>query len=130
MKVKTIGENRLTPIEISGVIVPVKNILRNKTHIEYKLKCDHEKAHPIETTSQMRNLLNLYRWKEVRVVGLLNESSGAVIPQKILPKGSDGESSNIIDFNLWKNKKLTRKVINKINDLVIVPSAVLAVLVS
>lgn len=51
-----------------------------------------------------------------------------LIPKKVFPKGPDGEPPNVTDLSLWKNQILKRKVLNKINELVVIPAAVLAVL--
>jgi|GEM_PF-4356732 hypothetical protein len=125
-----LSENRLTPIEVTGLLVPSETVLSDGTRTEYKVTCGNGTEYFIQTSSRTRDLLTLYRWNEVQIIGLHNEANDIVIPQKVFPKGSDGESSSVIDFELWRNKNVARKVLNKINELVIVPAAVLAVLVS
>jgi len=39
-------------------------------------------------------------------------------------------TSGVLDLSLWRNKKIRRKALSKINELVIIPVAVFAVLVS
>ena len=127
---KSYRENRLSPITISGVIVPWEKTLSDGSHSEYKLACGNGTEYLIVENSEVRNILPLYCWKEVKIVGLLNKSNMTLIPQKVFPRGPDGESSNVIDFSLWKNQNLRRKVLNKINELVVIPAAVFAVLAS
>lgn len=123
-------ENRLSPITVSGVIAPWEKKLSDGSRSEYKLACGNGTEYLIFENSKVRDVLPLYCWKEVKIVGLLNKSRMELIPQNILPQGSDGESSNVVDFSLWKDKNLRRKVLNKINELVVIPVAVFAVLAS
>jgi len=123
-------ENRLSPIIISGVIVPWEKTLSDGSRSEYKLACGNGTEYLILENSEVRDVLPLYCWKEVKIVGLLNKSNMTLIPQKVFPQGPGGESSNVIDFSLWKNQNLKRKVLNKINELVVIPAAVFAVLAS
>lgn len=123
-------ENVLTPITISGVVVPWEKTINDKTSIEYKLACANGTDYMILSRSEVENILPLYSWKNVKIVGLLNESKMILIPQKIFPKGSDGEPSNVIDLSRWKIPGLRKKLMNKLNDFVIIPAAVLAVLAS
>jgi hypothetical protein len=121
-------ENILTPMTVSGVVVPWEKTINDKTQIEYKLACDNGTDYMILSRSEVENILPLYSWKSVNIVGLVNESKMLLIPQKILPKGPDGESSNVIDLSRWKKLGLRKKLMNKLNDFIIVPAAVLAVL--
>lgn len=121
-------ENRLTPITISGVVVPWEKTANNRTYFEYKLACDNGAEYLILSNTEVGDLLPLYCWRQVRVIGLLNESSQILIPQKVFPKGPGGEPSNVIDLSRWKDQNIKRKVINKINEFVVIPAAVLAVL--
>lgn len=112
----------LSPIALVGTIVP------DQTH--FKLVCAGGVEYVIDDNSKARAMLPIYCWKEVKIVGLLNNTNQTLIPQKVFPKGPDGESSNVIDLPLWQSQNLKRKVLNKINELVVVPAAVLAVLAS
>lgn len=127
---KRYRKNRLSPITISGVIVPWEKTLSDTSRSEYKLACGNGTEYLILENSEVRDVLPLYRWREVKIVGLLNKSDMTLIPQKVFPQGPDGESSNVIDFSLWKNQNFKRKVLNKINELVVIPAAVFAVLAS
>lgn len=124
-------EHRLTPTTISGIVVPWEKTINNdKSFVEYKLACDNGDEYLILSNSEVADILPLYCWKEVQIVGLLNKSHMILIPQKVFPKGPNGESSNVIDLSVWRNQNVKRKVLNKINELVIIPAAVLAVLAS
>ena len=123
-------ENRLSPITISGFIVPLEKTLSDGICSKYKLACGNGSECFIIENSEVRDVLSLYCWKEVKIVGLLNKSNMTLIPQKVFPQGPGGEWSNVIDFSLWKDQNFKRKLLNKINELVVVPAAVFAVLAS
>ncbi|WP_413577768.1 hypothetical protein ACLVWU_04850 [Bdellovibrio sp. HCB290] len=127
---KRYRENRLSPITISGVIVPWEKTLSDGSRSEYKFDCGNCTEYLILENSEVRDVLPFYCWKEVKIVGLLNRTNMTLIPQKVIPQGPGGESTNVIDFSVWKNPKLKWQVLNKINDLVVIPAAVFAVLAS
>lgn len=111
--------NPLSPISIVGIIEPCEQL--------YKLIDGEGIEHLIVSSSRVDNVLRLYCGKEVKIIGLQNKSDGTLIPQKVLPSDP---SSKVIDLSLWKNKKFKRSVLNKINEFVVIPLAVLAVLAS
>ena len=119
-------ENILTPVTLSGVVAPwTKNLSGGRTS-DYKLIRNIGLEYFIVADDEWREVLSTYCWEEVRVVGLLNVSNMTLIPQKVYPKGPTGE--NVIDLASWRRKAIVNKMVQKINDLVVIPAAVLAVL--
>jgi len=62
----------------------------------------------------------------VKVIGLLNVSNMALIPQKVHPKGPEIE--NVIDLVSWKSEELVKKLVKNVKDKTVISAAVLAVL--
>ena len=123
-------EHFLAPVTVVGVILPSEIPSDDNEKMHFKLSCATGQEYQILESSKMRNLLSLYCWKEVKVVGLIDRAQMTLIPQKVIPKGPDGESSNLIDLSFWKNHNLKRKVITAVNDLVVIPAAVFTLLAS
>ena len=121
---------RLSPVTLSGVVMPWEKTLGDGSQFHFKLTCHSGAEYLIVESPEVRDELSRYCWMEVKIVGLLNNSSGTIIPQKVFPKGPDGESSNVIDLSLWKSQHLKRELLNRVNELVFVPTAVLTLLAS
>lgn len=118
-------ENVLTPVKLSGVVVPWIKTLSGGRESEFKLVCSSGLEYFFIADSQWKDILTQYCWNDVKVVGLLNIRNMTLIPQKVFPKGPHGEMENVIDLATWKGRKLFKKVIDIINDQVVIPVAVL-----
>ncbi len=122
--------NVLTPVTLSGVVVPWIKTLSDGRDSDYKLVCSSGVEYFIVADNEWRSVLSSYSWDEVKVKGLLNISNMTLIPQKVFPKGPTGEKESAIDLANWKQRDFTKKVIKKINDLVLIPAAALSVIVA
>jgi hypothetical protein len=123
---KGFSENILTPVNLSGTLVPSAERPNCEQTSDYKLIGYSGLEYFIISDDEWREVLSTYCWEEVRILGLLNASNMTVIPQKVYPKGPKGE--NIIDLASWKRKEMLRTMIQKVNDFVVIPAAVWAVL--
>ncbi len=123
---KGYSENILTPVTLTGVVAPWKETLSSGRTSDFKLICHSGLEYFIIADDEWRKVLSTYCWEEVRVVGLLNVSNMTLIPQKVYPKGPTGE--NVIDLASWRRKEIVSKMVQKINDFVVVPAAVFAVM--
>ncbi|MBL7669708.1 MAG: hypothetical protein JNM39_04425 [Bdellovibrionaceae bacterium] len=123
-------ENILTPVTLSGVVASWNKSLGGGRTSDYKLVSYSDLEYFIVADSEWRDVLSHYFWEEVKVIGLLNISNMTLIPQKVYPKGPTGEKEYVIDLPAWKSKALVKKLIKNINDLVAVPAAVWAEMVS
>lgn len=112
------SENRLTPVTLSGVVVPCE--------LGFKLACSKAIEYSLEADPEWEEILATYVWEEVKVKGLLNLNNMTVVLQRVFPKGPSGDRGNIIDFATRKTRELMQKV--NLNDCVLVPVAVLSVL--
>jgi hypothetical protein len=123
---KGYSENSLTPVTLSGVVAPWTEDLKVGRTSDYKLISNSGLEYFIVADDEWREVLSTYCWEEVRVIGLLNVSNMTLIPQKVYPKGPTGE--NVIDLASWKRREFVKKAVQKINDLVVIPAAVWAVM--
>lgn len=121
------SENVLTPVMLSGVVVPWDKKVSTTQNSEYKLVCTSGLEYFLVANDEWRSVLSWYSWKEVKIVGLLNTANLTLIPQRVFPKGPKGEKENVIDLALWKSREAIKKITKNVNDLVLVPAAVLAV---
>lgn len=119
-------ENILAPVALSGVVAPWSKNLSDGATSDYKLVSYSGLEYFIVADGEWREVLSTYCWQEVKVIGLLNVSNMTLIPQKIHPKGPEGE--NVIDLAAWKSKELVKKLVKNVNDTAVIPAAVLAVL--
>ena len=122
------GENVLTPINLSGVVVPWSQEISGGRESDYKLVCSSGMEYFIVADQEWRGVLSWCCWEEVRVIGLLNLANKTIIPQKVFPKGPTGEKENIIDLAIWKSRESIKKVVKNINDMVVIPAALWAVM--
>jgi hypothetical protein len=120
------GENVLTPVTLSGVVAPWAQSHGGGRTSDYKLISSSGLEYFIVADKQWRRVLSTYCWEEVKVIGLLNVSNMTLIPQKVYPKGPKGE--NVIDLASWKSQKLVKQWVQKVNELVLIPAAVWAVM--
>lgn len=121
------SENALTPVTLSGVVVPWDKKLSPTQNSEYKLACTSGLEYFIVADKEWRNILSWYCWEDVKVVGLLNASNLTLIPQRVFPRGPKGEKENVIDLALWKSREAIKKIAKNVKDLVLVPAAAFAV---
>lgn len=117
-------ENRLTPVTLSGVIVPWDESESSSGEFEYKLVCASGLEYFVIANPYWRDILSWYRWEEVGIVGLLNIANMTIIPQRVFPKGPKGEKDNVLDIALWKGKQLAKKMASNVNGLIVLPAAV------
>lgn len=120
------SENILTPVSLSGVVAPWSKNLGDGATSDYKLVSYSGIEYFIVADGEWREVLPTYCWQEVKVIGLLNVSNMTLIPQKIHPKGPEGE--NVIDLVSWKSEELVKKLVKNVKDKAVIPAAVLAVL--
>lgn len=113
------SENILTPITLSGVIVPRKMGFGEAKVSDYKLVCSSGLEYLLAADSEWQRTLEIYRWEEVRVIGLLNAASMFILPQKIFPRGPTEKSEKAVDFAIANRREFTKKVAKKISDLVV-----------
>ncbi len=121
-------ENILTPISLSGVVIPWSKALSSGRNSDFKLVCSSGLEYFILADPEWRDVLSWYSWEEVKVIGLLNVSNMTIIPQKVFPKGPTGEKENVIDLAAWKSRDFVKKLVKNVNDLVLIPAAVCAVM--
>jgi hypothetical protein len=121
------AENVLTPVTLTGVVVPWDKDVSPNPNSEYKLVCTSGPEYFLVTNDEWRSVLSWYSWEEVKIAGLLNTANLTVIPQRVFPKGPKGEKDNVIDLALWKSREAIKKIAKNVNELVLVPAAVLAV---
>lgn len=125
---KGFSENTLTPVSLSGVVTPWNQVLSNGGTSDYKLVSYSGLEYFIIADKEWREVLTIFCWQEVKVIGLLNVSNMVLIPQKVYPKGPEAE--NVIDLATWKSTDFIKKLFKNANDKVVVPAAVLAVVAS
>ncbi len=109
-------ENILTPVHVSGVVVPwIQNLSRGQSS-DYKLISQSGLEYFMIADDEWREVLLTYCWDEVLVIGLLNASNMTLIPQKVCPKGPTDK--NVVELAPRKTKELVKKLVKKVNDLV------------
>lgn len=121
------SDNVLTSVTLTGVITPWNNGASTTRLSEYKLVCMSGLEYFLVADDEWRGVLSWYSWEEVKIVGLLNTSNLTLIPQRVFPKGPKGEKESVIDLALWKSREAIVKIAKNLNELVLVPAAVLAV---
>jgi len=118
------SENILSPVTLSGVVAPWEEGLCAGRTSDYKLISNSGLEYFIVADNEWRQVLSTYCWQEVRVIGLLNASNMTLIAQKVYPKGPKGE--NVIHLASWRRKQIASKMVQKINELVVIPVTVWA----
>lgn len=119
--------NILKPVTLSGVVVPWDKELSPNRKSEYKLVCTSGLEYFLVANDEWCSVLSWYSWEDVNIVGLLNTADLTLIPQRVFPKGPKGEKENVIDLALWKSREAMKKMTKNVNELILVPAAVLAV---
>lgn len=126
---KGYSENILTPVRLSGVVVPWIKSLSERRESEFKLVCSSGLEYFFVVDADWKKVLAEYCWQEVKVVGLLNINNMTLISQKVFPKGpliSRSEMENVIYLAAWRTRGLIRKLVKNLDKQVVVPVAVLA----
>ncbi|MGZ3745058.1 MAG: hypothetical protein ACXWRE_08855 [Pseudobdellovibrionaceae bacterium] len=122
------NENILTPVNLPGTVVPWSKALSNGRESDFKLMGPDGPEYFIVADAEWRGILSFYCWEEVQVIGFVNRTNRTLIPQKIFLKGQRGEVESILDLTLEKNRELRKKLIRNLNDLILIPAAVWAML--
>lgn len=120
----------LTPVTLSGVIVPWSEKITDSRELEYKLVCEAGQEYFFIANPYWKSVLSWHSWDEVKVKGLLNSANMTIVPQKIYPKGPTVENENVIDLAASRAKKVFKKIGRNINDLVIIPAGLLAMMMA
>jgi hypothetical protein len=121
-------ENVLTPVSLVGVIVPWSKKFIGGRASDYKLVCPKGLEYFIIRNSEWKEALSWCSWEEVQIAGLLNIAEMTIILQKIFPKGPIEKNENVIDMNKWMNRKFLKKMLKTVNELVLVPAAICAMM--
>jgi hypothetical protein len=117
-------ENVLKPVTLSGVIVPWQSHTRVGVESEYKLVCETGLEYFILADSTWLNILPLYSWEDVKVIGLVNLANMTLTPQKIYPKGPTGEKENVIDIKQWMQSRPWGEIVEQLKEVIATPAAV------
>lgn len=116
--------NKERLVTLTGTVVPwYEGTTRNA---EYKLECETGIRYLFVADEEWRKILSFYKWEEVKVTGLLNPANRTVIPHRVTPKNSDGQRESALDLAFWRSKEAISKLAQNINDLILLPIAVLA----
>jgi hypothetical protein len=113
-------DNFLTPISVVGVLVPKSS--GDDQCREFALATLSGVQYSILSDSDWEQVLQSYRWEEVRVRGLLNSSTMTIVPQWIVPHGPTGEPQSVTDKPLWINRGIVGKIKKSVADLVLAPA--------
>jgi hypothetical protein len=120
-------DNVLTSASLLGTIEQYIKILHDGPP-EFKLVCPDGNEYLIIPTSSLKESLQQYSGKKVKVFGMLNRSNNTLLLQKIFIKDLNEDQNNMIDLQVYKRRQLLKKIARTVNELVIIPIAVLAVL--
>ncbi len=85
------GENTLTPVTLSGVVVPWDKTMSSSQNSDYKLVCTSGIEYFLVANYEWRRVLSFHIWCEVKVAGLLNAANLTLIPQMVFPRGPKGQ---------------------------------------
>ena len=122
-------ENILRSVTLSGTIEQYIKILDDESPFEFKMVCADGREYSVAMGSSVKNLSS-YVDKRIKVFGLLNKSNNKLIVQKIVLQNSNEEENKTIELDYHRRRKLINKIARTVNELVIIPIAILAVLVA
>jgi hypothetical protein len=122
-KFHSTGQNNLSTVSLSGVIVPWTRILGRGRVSAFKLVSNNGLEYPIVPAPEWKDVLSCYSWEEVRVFGLLDSDDLSLIVMRVFPKGPKGEKDFLIDLLSRKGRDLVSKVKKGVNDLILAPAA-------
>jgi hypothetical protein len=120
---KEIENKILTPVTLSGVIVPWITTLNDGRNSDYKLVCRSGVEYFIVADGEWKTVLSSYSWDDVKIRGLLNFLNMTLIPQKVFPKGPTGEKESAIDLTNWGRRDFAKKIMKSIGGFVLFPVA-------
>ena len=123
-------ENHLTPVKLSGVILPWLKTLEPNQVSHFKLVGSSGCEYFFVPDPEWKKVLQQYQWKEVKVIGLYNIANRSLIPQKIYPVGPTEEFIPIAEAENEQRRNLVKKWVRNLNDWVVVPVAVWALMAS
>ena len=118
-------EHILKPISLFGLL-----ITNSKGAFEYKLVCSSGHEYFIVADAKWRKILSGYVWEEVKLIGLLDTSDMTIIPQRIFPKGPADDKKRVVSRITLKGRDLLLKFASNVNELVLTPVAICAVMLS
>jgi hypothetical protein len=121
-------EKVINSASLTGVVVPCKDDSGGGRTFDYKLSCSGGFEYFIDAAPEWKRVLSFYSWEEVKVIGLLNVADRTIIPQKVFPKGPTGEKENVLPLFRWKEGDFVKKLVKNVNELVLVPAAICAVM--
>jgi hypothetical protein len=127
LKLEPPARRRSRVVTLSGVVIPWNQRPHPIQRGDFKLACASGSEYFILSTEEWRSVLSCYCWREVKIVGLLDSTNLTLLPYRVVPSGPKGEKENLIVLSWRKGRKKLRKLAEKINDLILVPAAVLAV---
>lgn len=110
----------LTPISVVGVVVP-KEPFAVSNHREFKLVTLCGVEYSLHSDSEWQQVLENYRWEEVRVRGLLNSSTMTIFPLWVIPRGPTGETQRVSEAP-WLDRNIVGKFKKAVADLVLAPA--------
>ena len=123
-------KNNLTPVSLTGLIVPWSKRVGRTGTSDYKLVCSSGLEYFIITDHEWREVLANHSWDQVTVIGKLNLTDMSVLPEKILPKGPNEKRGDVIDLAARKGRPFVQKLVKNLNDLVLVPAVICAMIMS
>lgn len=116
------NENFLTPVSVVGVLVPAKGTVYDDCRPDFKLVKPNGVEYSILADSEWERVLEIFRWEEVRVRGLLNPINMTIVPQWVVPHGPTGEPQRVSDEPLLKDRDWVMKIKKTVADLVLAPA--------
>lgn len=123
-------EASLVPIALTGVIVPSKRQVAGERGWDFSLACANGVKYKIEADAEWQRLLSHHCWQEVRMSALLDSSTKTLWPQKMTPRGPRSSQDGVISIAPIRKRDRLKKALKAFGDLVLVPAAVFAVMVS
>ncbi len=115
-------ENVLTPVRLTGVLVPKINGISGGPDAEFKLVCPGGFEYQLCASTGWKEVLAQYSLEEVKVIGLLNITNKILVPQKIFPKGSQGELEKVIDLAEWNERNFVKKLVADLGHIEVAPA--------
>lgn len=112
------SESFLTPISVVGVVVPKMSEDRTPN---FKLVTMNGIEYSVLADQEWQQVLDSYKWEEVRVRGLLNVATMTIVPQWVVPRGPTGETQRVTDEPLSKGREFVGKIKKTLVDFVLVP---------
>ncbi len=122
------GTSKTLKISQTGVLIPWTKRLGDSIS-EYKFVCKDGFEYFILADSDWREALAWYSLDEVKIIGLLDISKKALIPQKILPKNLFRDHESLQETLRRKGKEIFKKLVHSAHELVFIPAAICAMMI-